>query len=250
MPEGTGFRRRGGVLGGDYWAIATYLAVPALALLLLATALPPDAPPALPQGRVDDLREVVHDRTLSLQAWPRLLAELCRDPRLLRVGLGPSCSDGTLTLADDAFYDPDLRALRPEGERRLRIAIPILLDALRESDAIWNQLEVIEIRGHADPRALRDPYATNLQASQERSTAVLLFLTSDPQLSRRDRLDLQRLAVASGASHSRPPADCRVRSDECDDRAKRVEIRLRFDEGALRARVGEFHDELMQRLTR
>ncbi len=248
MPGWDGSRRQRGVLGGDYWAIATYLAVPALAILLLATALPPDAPSSFPEARIEDLREVIRDRTLALQEWPRLLAELCRDPRLLAVGLGPSCSEGTLTLPDDEFYDSDLRALRPEGKRRLRVAIPVLLDTLRGSDAIWDELDVIEVRGHADPRALRDPYATNLQASQERATAVLLFLTSDSQLPDHDRLDLQRLAVSSGASHSRPPADCRIRSSECDNRAKRVEIRLRLDDDALRARVGEFHDDLMQGL--
>jgi len=240
--------RERGILGGDYWAIAVFLAVPALALLLLATALPPAAPPAFSEERVAETRELVHDRALALQEWPRLLAELCRDPRLLAVGLGPSCRDGTISLPDAEFFDPELRWLRAEGQRRLRIAVPVLLDALRANERIWRQIEVIEIRGHADPRALRDPYATNLQASQERASSVLLFLATDPQLRERDRLDLQRLAVSSGASHARPPADCRVRSPECDTRAKRVEIRFGIDAQQLRADLGELHDELLRAL--
>ena len=239
-----------GVLGGDYWAIAAYLAVPALALLLLATALPPDAPPAFPESRIAELRELVHERTLALQEWPRLLAELCRDPRLLEVGLGPSCAEGTITLPDEEFFEIDRRTLRPAARERLRVAVPVLLDALRRNDRIWRQLDAIEIRGHADPQALRDPYATNLRTSQQRALAVLLFLTTGEQLREQDRRDLQRLAISSGASHSRPPPSCRVPSRECDQLAKRVEIRIGLDTAQLRAQLGDFHDELMRALSR
>ena len=241
-------------LGGDYWAIAAYLAVPALVLLLLATALPPDtplapaAPAAFPESRIVEIREMIRERTLALQEWPRLLAELCREPRLLEVGLGPSCSEGTITLPDWEFFDPRLRTLRPAGMARLRIAVPVLLDALRANERIWRQLDLIEVRGHADPRAVRDPYTANLAASQQRALAVLLFLTTDEQLQAQDRLDLQRLAVSSGASHVRPPADCRVRSPECYRRARRVEIRLGLDAGRLGVQLGEFHDDLMRAL--
>jgi outer membrane protein OmpA-like peptidoglycan-associated protein len=245
-PDRLGDQR--GALGGDYWAIAAYLAVPALVLLLLATALPPDAPPAFPESRIVEVRELIHDRTLALQEWPRLLGELCREPQLLEVGLAPSCSEGAITLADAEFFDPELRGLTTEAKRRLRIAVPVLLDRLRASDHIWRHLAAIEVRGHADPRALRDPYATNLRASQRRALAVLLFLTGDERLPQQDRRDLQRLALSSGASHSRPPPDCRARSPECDSRAKRVEIRIGIDPDLLRAQLGDFHDEVMQAL--
>ena len=95
---------------------------------------------------------------------------------------------------------------------------------------------------------MRDPYTANLAASQQRALAVLLFLTTDEQLQAQDRLDLQRLAVASGASYVRPPADCGVRSPECNRRARRVEIRLGLDAGRLGAQLGEFHDDLMRAL--
>lgn len=234
-----------GALGGDYWAIATYLAVPAVALLLLATALPPD--PARPETNARKLRELIHERSLALQAWPRLLAELCRDPRLLGVGLVPSCSDGTIILEDANAFDAS-RGVRPEAAERLRRGIPVLLDALRADESIWRQLDRIEVRGHADPRALGDPYLTNLQASQERATALVVFLTTDPGLREQDRRDLRRLAIASGASHVRPPPDCRVPSPECEDRAKRVEIRIGMDAEGLRARIGDLHDELIDAL--
>ena len=244
-----GGSRERGALGGDYWAIAAYLAVPAIGLLLLALALPPDPPPAFGEERLASIRERVEERTRGLQEWTRVLAELCREPRLLQLGLGPSCADGTITLPDAEFFDPDLRALRPEAEDRLRQGVSILFESLRSNERIWRQVEVIEVRGHADPRALRDPYVTNLHISKERAAAVLLFLANDEGLPERDRLDLRRLAVTSAAAHSRPPTDCRVRSSECDAKAKRVEIRIGLDPDPLRREIGDFHDELIESLT-
>lgn len=246
MKEGGRFGDRRGALGGDYWAIATYLAVPAVGLLLLATVLPPDA--GVPETRARELRARIHDRSLALQEWPRLLAELCRDPRLLEAGLAPSCADGTITLEDADCFDPTTREIRPEMAARLRRAMPVLLDALRDHERVWSQLDRIEVRGHADRQAVRDPYVTNLQASQQRATRLVAFLATDPGLPEADRRDLRRLAIASGASHVRPPPDCRVRSPECDDRARRVEIHLAMDAERLRARIGELHDELMDAL--
>ena len=148
-----------------------------------------------------------------------------------------------ISLPLSEFFD-DTGALREAGKRRLRAAIPILLRELRARPAIWNDLEVIEVRGHADPRARRDPYATNLRASQRPGLAVLLFLTSGDGLPAQDRLDLQRLAVASGASHSRPTADCGVRSTECDAKARRVELHIRLGVQSLRAKLGDFYDRV------
>lgn len=244
----SGFDRRGG-LGGDYWVVAAYLAVPAVALLLLATGLPAGSPRA--DGLHDaEIGELVRARTLALQAWPRLLGELCRDPELIELGLAPSCSEAVITLPDAQFFDASARTLRPEAAERLRRGIPVVLARLRDHPGLWSQLETLEIRGHADPRALDDPYVTNLHASQQRALAVLLFLTTDPEIPRQDRLDLQRLALASGASHSRPPPDCRVRSRDCDNRAKRVEIRIGLDADRLRAQLGAFYDEVAETLAR
>lgn len=237
-------------MGGDYWAVAAYLGVPAVALLLLAIALPADAPPDPSVGHDAEIGDLVRTRTVALQEWPRLLAELCRDPELIAVGLAPSCSEAVITLPDREFFDPEARSLRPEAVQRLRAGMPIVLERLRASPSVWRQIEAIEIRGHADPRALEDPYVTNLHAAQQRALAVLLLLTSDPAIPETDRLDLQRLALASSASHSRPPRDCRVRSRDCDARAKRVEIRIALDEEHLRAQVGDFYDQVTEALAR
>lgn len=237
-----------GALGGDYWAVAAYLAVPAVALLLLATALPGDAPPSAAPSHDSEVSELVRARTLELQRWPRLLAEMCRNPELIAAGLAPSCTEAVITLPDAEFFDPEARSLRPEAKQRLRAAIPPLLGLLRARPGIWSQIDAIEIRGHADPRALENPYVTNLHASQQRALAVLLFLTTDPGIPEPERLDLQRLALASSASHSRPPADCRVRSRECDKQAKRVEIRITLDTDLLRSELGTFYDEVAQTL--
>jgi len=99
------------------------------------------------------------------------------------------------------------------------------LARLRRLPAIWESLEAIEIRGHTDPRAIRNPYATNMVGSQQRALAVLLFLVGPDGLPELDRIDLERLAMVSGASFSRPPASCPERNRECYAAWRRVEIR-------------------------
>lgn len=252
MKAGRGAKRleQRGALGGDYWAVAAYLAVPAVALLLLATALPVDESPASPSSGDPELAALVRRHTLALQEWPRLLGEICRDPQLIALGLAPSCTEAVVTLPDEDYFDPGARSLRPEGRERLRKGIPVLLDRLRSHPRVWAQLDAIEIRGHANPWAREDPYVTNLRASQQRALAVLQFLATDDRLPKTDRLDLQRLALSSGASHSRPPANCRVRSRECDRQAKRVELRIVLDAQRLRAEIGAFYDEVARAVGR
>ena len=74
-------------------------------------------------------------------------------------------------------------------------------------------------------RQVRDPYITNLVGSQQRPLGVLLFLVGPDGLSQLDRDDLQRLAIVSAASFSRPPESCPEQSRECYPEWRRVEIR-------------------------
>jgi flagellar motor protein MotB len=233
--------------GADYWATATYLGV-ALALgLATVAALPQDearqAQAQTPRTHDDDMLALVRARTLTLQHWPRVLASLCRDPALLAAGAAPDCARGVIELSDADFFD-EPGQLSARGRRRLARGIPLLLQRLRDDPVAWRELDAIEVRGHADPRSIGDPYPSNLAASQQRAQTVLLFLTREGTLSPADRAAIQRLAIVSGVADSRPPADCRDRSATCDERARRVEIRLRVDPGTLRARLGGFYGEL------
>ena len=55
---------------------------------------------------------------------------------------------------------------------------------------------------------------------------TLLFLVGpDGITAESDRADLERLAVVSGTSFSRPPVDCPEASPECRPHWRRVEIR-------------------------
>ena len=83
------------------------------------------------------------------------------------------------------------------------------LTRLRQLPAIWDSLEAIEIRGHSDARSASGVYAANLVGSQQRALATLLFLVGPSGVaSELDRADLERLAVVSGTSFSRPPITC------------------------------------------
>ena len=99
---------------------------------------------------------------------------------------------------------------------------PVLL---RDPPARWGILESIEIRGHADPRATREPYKTHLVGSQQRLLGVLLFFPGAGGLGDRDREGLERFAVVYGVSFSRPPVTSPEQRRECYAEWLRVEIR-------------------------
>ena len=121
-----------------------------------------------------------------------------------------------------------------------------MLRRLRAHPIAWKHLESIELRGHADPRALRDPYVTNMRVSQKRPMAIMFYLISDWGLSDRDRTDLQRLLVLSAASYSRPPKSCPEPSRECYPYWRRVEIIPHMSEVDLRTRMDGFIRQLQE----
>lgn len=233
-------------LSGDYWAAASYLLVGLLAVFIFATAIPPDPSEPPPPSHDAAVRNLVKQETLSLQRWQVALAELCRDPAILALGLQPNCASGSIELQSDDYFRKRTNELTEEGKEKLRQLVPRLLARLKSREDVWRWLFAIEIRGHADPQAMSDRYATNLVTSQGRALAVLLFLTSDEGIPEEDRNDLQKLAIASGAADSRLPAECLQRTRECYERARRVEIRLDVDDTALRTRLGRFYNRVHQ----
>ncbi len=163
--------------------------------------------------------------TRSLDGIETSFASLCREPVLIALELVPDCESGVITLSDKLFGGSGSADLGPIAKEDVAAAMTTYLSRLRRLPAIWESLEAIEVRGHSDPRALRNPYTTNLVGSQQRSLSVLLFLMSPRGLAAQDRTDLQRLAMVSGASFSRPPETCPERSRECYPAWRRVEIR-------------------------
>jgi flagellar motor protein MotB len=213
-------------------------------MFVFAAGIPPDPIEPPPPSHDTEVRALVKDQTIALQRWQAILAQLCRNPEILALQLRPDCRSGTIELPNRDYFRERSNELTDEGKQRLRRLVPALLSVLRRNQEVWQELSAIEIRGHADPQAIRDRYVTNLVTSQERALAMLLFLSSDEDISEYDRADLQRLAVASGASDSRLPRECRQRTRECHERARRVEIRLNADDLALRARLGSFYNQV------
>ncbi len=180
----------------------------------------------------------------SLDAIESAFGSLCREPALVALELEPDCETGIVTLSDDLFDGYGSAQLGVIAREDVAAAMTTYLARLRRLPALWESLESIEIRGHTDPRAIRNPYATNMVGSQQRALGVLLLLVGPDGLGEADRRDLERLATVSGGSFSRPPASCPGRTRKCYSEWRRVEIRpvlpesLRRGDWALTVQAG------------
>ncbi len=219
--------------GGDFWAPIAFLLAGLLSILVLVAALPDERRVEVPDD--DDpreaLRALVADQSQAATQWRDVLTALCNDPQLQVEEVAPDCETGTMTFGDSLFDDSAEVQLTEEGIRKLHLAIAALLRNLRSSDVVWENIESIELRGHADPIARRDPYVTNMRVSQKRPLAIMFYLISDWGLSQHDRDDLERLLVLSAASHSRPPENCPERNRGCYPYWRRVEMTPRLKNG-------------------
>lgn len=213
-----------GSMFGEWGAAIAVVALASLGAVGVASAPARLEAPA-PADPSPSVLAAIAPAESALDAVEEAFASLCADPVLLAIELDPDCETGVITVGDDRFGGFGSPELTPESQEDLRAAIPIYLDRLRARPVLWNHLEAIEIRGHADPRAVRTPYTTNLVGSQQRPLGLLLFLVGENGLGEEDRADIERLAVVSGASFSRPPASCPERSRECYAQWRRVEIR-------------------------
>ena len=209
---------------GDWWAAIAVMALATVALVALTGGreprpLEPEIAPAT------EILTAIEPAERSLAAVESAFATLCREPVLLALELEPDCETGIITISESFFDGPGSASLRPEVREDVVAALRSYLARIRRLPALWDSLDAIEIRGHSDPRAVRDPYVTNLVGSQQRPLGVLLFLVGPDGLSQLDRDDLQRLAIVSAASYSRPPDSCPEQSRECYPEWRRVEIR-------------------------
>lgn len=227
------------------FAPIAYLLAGVLCVVVFVAALPRKtesvAPPPT-DGRA--LRARIADEAVFPEQWRATLDALCADPVLQAEGIAADCATGTITFGDDLFEDEGPVQLTEEGIRKLHQAISTLLRELRTHDEVWSRVEAIELRGHADPRARRDPYVTNMRVSQHRPMAIMFYLISDWALSERDRRDLEQLLVLSAASHSRPPKACPERTNECYPFWRRVEITPRLRGAELARELERFTDDL------
>ncbi len=214
-----------GVAGfGEWWGTLAVVALVAVGVVSLMGTSGAAQRPA-PVDPSPQMLAAIAPAEAALGDVERAFASLCSDPVLLAIELEPDCETGVITLADELFDGFGSATLGPEAQEDVLAAMRIYLGRLRELPAIWDSLEAIELRGHADPRAVRTPYATNMVGSQQRPLGVLLFLVGESGLSESDRGDFERLAVVSGVSFSRPPATCPQQSRECYAEWRRVEVR-------------------------
>jgi outer membrane protein OmpA-like peptidoglycan-associated protein len=238
-------RRRAREQDGAFWAPLTYLLAGVLCVMVFVAALP----------REPVVDETADQRHADVQArigaqgdfptrWREALDALCADPILQAEGIAADCETGTITFGDDLFDEADTVQLTEEGIRKLHHAISSMLRNLRTHEAVWSRLDAIELRGHADPRAMRDPYVTNMRVSQQRPMAIMFYLISDWGLSELDRRDLESLLILSAASHSRPPEACPEETYQCYPYWRRVEITPRLRGAELANEAGRFSDDL------
>ena len=211
---------------GEWWAAIAVIALAAVAIVSLTGSLEaPASGAAVSVDRTPRILASLKPAESSLNAVEAAFASLCREPVLLALELVPDCESGVIDLSDALFDGYGSAQLGPVAQEDVAAAMTTYLSRLRRLPALWDSLEAIEIRGHADPRALRDPYATNMVGSQQRALGVLLYLVGPDVLAETDRQDLERLAIVSGVSFSRPPAKCPDSSRACYPEWRRVEIR-------------------------
>jgi len=211
------------------------LGLAAVAVLAFSSGAPAGQPQPTPVDPTEAVLASLLTAEGALAEIERAFDGLCREPVLLALELEPDCETGAITLKDSLFGEHGDSQLKPEAREDIRAAVSTYLERLRRMPALWESLEAIEIRGHTDPRAIRDAYSTNLVGSQQRALGVLLFLVGPEGLSDHDRDDLERLATVSGASFSRPPESCSERSRECYPAWRRVEIRPVLSESRRRS---------------
>jgi len=209
---------------GEWWAAIAVLALAALGIVTLSGSTEPSPEPPSVNPATEILASISPSER-SLAEVSEAFVRLCREPVLVALELEPDCETGVIVLSDSLFDGFGSAVLTAEAKQDVTSAIQIYLSNMRRMPALWNALEAIEIRGHTDPRAVRDPYTTNLVGSQQRPLGVLFALVGPGGLPPSERIDLERLAVVSGASFSRPPAACPNATRECYAQWRRVEIR-------------------------
>jgi outer membrane protein OmpA-like peptidoglycan-associated protein len=220
---------------GEWWAAIAVLALSAMVITSIS-GNPGTSPPLSTESEsVPVLLEAIQPAAKSLVEIERAFSALCVEPVLVALELAPDCETGVITLPDSFFNSFGSSSLAPEFQEDVAAAMRIYLRRLRQLPALWDSLQAVEIRGHTDPRALRRPYTTNLVVSQQHPIALLLFLMGPRGLASEDKLDLQRLAVVSGSSFSRPPKSCPESTRECYPKWRRVEIRPVLSESLRRA---------------
>jgi hypothetical protein len=229
-----------GQSGAELLGPLAYLLAGVLIVFALVAALPRGPVRETPSAAAPPApsAESLYSERLT-DGWHAVVNALCNDPTLQAEEIGGDCLSGTIILGDDLFDESTTAQLGEEGIRKLHVAITTLLRVLRKHDIVWENLESIELRGHADPRAKRDPYVTNMRVSQQRPMSVMFYLISDWALSERDRNDLERLLVLSAASHARPPKRCPERTRDCYSFWRRVEITPRIMGAEMLSRMYE-----------
>jgi flagellar motor protein MotB len=210
---------------GEWWAAIAVIGLITTAIVSLTGSAGPRSEAELAVDTGPRILATLDPAQRTLDAVESSFKSLCREPVLLALELEPDCESGVITLRENLFQDFGGAELSPVARADVAAAMTTYLWLLRQLPAIWESLDAIEIRGHTDPRAVRDPYATNMVGSQQRALGVLLFLVGPGGLSEPDRSELQRLAVVSGVSFARPPATCPERKRECYPDWRRVEIR-------------------------
>jgi flagellar motor protein MotB len=233
--ESTGSSRGDGY--GEWWAAVAVIAIASMAVVSLTGSAGSFAPKT--NDPTPEILSTLRPAQRTLDAVESAFGSLCQEPVLLALELEPDCETGVITISEKMFVRNGGAKLNRMGKEDVSAAMTTYLAMLRRLPALWDHLDAIEIRGHSDPRAIRNAYSTNMVGSQQRALGVLLFLVSPSGLANKDREDLQRLGSVSGVSFSRPPADCPEPKRECYSAWRRVEIRPVLSESYRRSDLSQ-----------
>lgn len=227
-------------LGGDFWISYSDLMAGLLLIFIFVTmAMTLDL---VRQNNemtraTERLNAIVEQNTESVAEWNRAIKQLCNDAQLREHNALPDCETGAIELAEGAFFGFNSAELSEAGQRNLATAVPIIVRQLEQFPLLWKKLDTISVIGHTDTVGT---YAYNLQLSQDRARRVVEFLTASEDIDESSRATLRRLLVAGGASFSRPHPKCPDQeSAECQERARRVELRLDLDDNDMRKALND-----------
>jgi outer membrane protein OmpA-like peptidoglycan-associated protein len=177
----------------------------------------------------------VMEVTEPMQRWNETSRRLCRQFTEEFAGVrGLRCDAGALVFEmDEEWFEFNDVNLKDGGRDKLRNVIPSYLRMIREDHEFWDQVELVEVGGHADSRVSSGRRGSNLWISSERARQVMDFLLTD-ESTRSFREDFYDRGVVVGYGDSHIPEACEtapyrdlyLSTGECAP-ARRVEIKTR-----------------------
>lgn len=198
-----------------------------------------DAALLIEQLRVSDLETLLNDQKEQMEEQAAMIDELVgvrsRIIEQLRdafadagVNVAVDRQTGALTIDSTVFFDTDQDYLKPDGREMLLEIFPIYFRTLMSPENAEYVSEII-IEGHTDSDGT---YLHNLELSQRRALAVILFCMSDQftSLTAQEKTELSRIISSTGRSETQLIYDQYGVEDKAASRRVEIKFRLKDEE--------------------